>query len=116
MQRVLSRRKNEMERELGIARGTDFANADTKVVSIGTIVTLKELADGRTDVYTILGAWDSDPERGVISYKAAIAQALLGHAVGEKLDVPTEHGDRVAEIVKIEAYRKTADAATLVEA
>jgi len=106
MQRVLSRRRAEMERDLGLARGTDFANPDTGIVSIGTIVTIKEVTDGRVDVYSIMGAWDSDPKAGVISYKAGIAQALLGHKVGEKLEVPTEHGDRVAEIVKIEAVRK----------
>ena len=108
MQRVLSRRRAETERDLGLARGTDFANPDTSIVSIGTIVTLKETDDGRADVYTILGAWDSDPKAGIISYKAGIAQALLGHKVGEKLDLPTEHGDRIAEIVSIEAWRKPA--------
>lgn len=102
MQRVLSRRRAEMERDLSIARGTDFANPDTSAVSIGTKVTIKEIGDGRIDVYSIMGAWDSDPKAGIISYKAAIAQTLLGHKVGEKLDVPTEHGDRTAEIVKIE--------------
>ena len=108
MQRVLSRRRAEMERDLGLARGTDFANPDTQAVSIGTIVTIKEVTDGRIDVYSIMGAWDSDPAQGIISYKAGISQALLGHKVGEKLEVPTEHGDRVAEIVKIEAVRKPA--------
>jgi len=108
MQRVLSRRRAEMERDLGLARGTDFANPDTQAVSIGTIVTIKEVTDGRIDIYSIMGAWDSDPTAGIISYKAGIAQALLGHKVGEKLEVPTEHGDRVAEIVKIEAVRKAA--------
>jgi len=113
MQRVLSRRKAETERDLSVARGTDFANPDTTAVSIGTTVKLKELVDGRVDVYTILGAWDSDPQRGIVSYLAAIAQALLGHKVGEQLEVPTEHGDRLAEIMSIEAYRKpVADAAT----
>ena len=106
MQRVLSRRRAEMERDLSIARGTDFANPDTEAVSIGTKVTIRETVDGRMDVYSILGAWDSDPKAGIISYKAAIAQALLGHKVGEKLDVPTEHGDRIAEIMSIEAVRQ----------
>ena len=109
MQRVLSRRRAEMERDLGLARGADFVNPDTSIVSIGTIVTIKEVTDGRIDVYSILGAWDSDPKAGIISYKAAIAQALLGHKVGEKLDVPTEHGDRVAEIISITPWRKAAE-------
>jgi transcription elongation GreA/GreB family factor len=106
MQRVLGRRRSEMERDLGLARGTDFANPDTSRVSIGTVITLRETTDGRIDVYTILGAWDGDPEKGIVSYQSALAQALLGHQPGEQISVPTEHGDRVAEIVKIEAYRK----------
>jgi transcription elongation GreA/GreB family factor len=106
MQRVLMRRQAEGERELALARGTDFANPDTTQVSIGTTVTLRELQDGTVDTYHILGAWDSDPARGIVSYKAAIAQALLGHRVGEQVEVPTEHGDRIAEIVSIAAWKK----------
>ncbi len=106
MQRVLQRRKAEMERDLSMARGTDFANPDITQVSIGTTVTLKEVADGRIDVYHVLGAWDSDPAKDIISYKAAVAKAMLGHRVGEKLEAPTEHGDRVVEITKIEAWKK----------
>jgi transcription elongation GreA/GreB family factor len=106
MQRVLNRRRSEMHRDLNLARGTDFMNPDTTQVSIGTIVTLKESVDGREDVYTILGAWDGDPEKGIVSYLSAMAQALIAHKVGEQVNVPTEHGDRVAEIVKIEPFKK----------
>jgi transcription elongation GreA/GreB family factor len=105
MQRVLGRRRADAERDLAIARGTDFANPDTTQVSIGTVVTLREPTNGREDIYTILGAWDGDPDKGIVSYQSALAQALLAHKVGEIVDVPTEHGDRRAEILKIEAYR-----------
>jgi len=106
MQRVLSRRKAETERDLSLARGTDFANPDTTQVSIGTVVTLREVESDTSNIYTILGAWDSEPENGIISYQAAIAKAILSHKVGEQLQVPTEHGDRLAEIMKIEAWRQ----------
>ena len=105
MQRVLGRRRAETERDLSQARGTDFSNADTSQVSIGTIVTVQE-AGGPTDVYTILGAWDGDPEKGIISYQSAVAQALMARKPGEKIKVPTEHGEREVEIASIEAYKK----------
>jgi len=104
MQRVLGRRRADTERDLAIARGTDFANPDIGQVSIGTIVTLRE-ESGREDTYTILGAWDGDPEKGIVSYQSALAQALLAHKVGEQVDVPTENGDRRAMITKIDVYR-----------
>lgn len=106
MQRVLGRRRSEMERDLSLARGTDFANSDATRASIGTIVTLRETTDGRLDVYTILGAWDGDPEKGIVSYQSALAQALMGHQPGEQVTVPTEHGDRLADIVKVDPYRR----------
>ena len=106
MQRVLMRRKSETERDLAVARGTDFANPDTTQVSIGTIVKLRQTASGKEKTYTILGAWDSDPASGIISYKAAIAQALLGHKVGEELVIPSEHGENLVSIVSIAPYRK----------
>lgn len=106
MQRVLNRRRGEMERDLGLARGTDFANCDATQANIGTIVTLREELDGRNSVYTILGAWDGDPEKGIVSYLSALAKALTGHKVGDRLEVPTEHGDRAVVIEKIEAWKK----------
>jgi transcription elongation GreA/GreB family factor len=106
MQRVLNRRRAEMERDLSLARGTDFANADESQASIGTVISLREVADNRLDVYTILGAWDGDPEKAIISYQSALAKALLNHKPGDQLEVPTEHGDRVVVIEKIDRYRK----------
>jgi transcription elongation GreA/GreB family factor len=87
MQAVLMRRKSELERALDRARGTAFANPDLSQVSIGTIVTLRETTNGREETYTILGAWDGDPERGIISYQTAIGQALLGHRLGEIVEL-----------------------------
>jgi transcription elongation GreA/GreB family factor len=105
MQRVLNRRRSEMERDLSIARGTDFATADSGQVGIGTIVTLKDAASGETSTYTILGAWDGQPEIGIVSYQSALARALLGHKPGEKLVVPTENGDRTVEVQSVARYR-----------
>jgi transcription elongation GreA/GreB family factor len=90
MQAVLMRRKAELERALDRARGTAFASPDTTQVSIGTIVTLRETTTGREETYTILGAWDGDPERSIISYQTAIGQALLGHRLGEIVELNSE--------------------------
>lgn len=102
-QRVLARRRAESERDLGIARGTNFENPDTTQVSIGTVITIRDSA-GAEEQYSILGAWDSAPELGVVSYKAAIGQATLGKKVGEAVDLPTEIGRRTVTITRIEPY------------
>ena len=92
MQSVLMRRKAELEQMLHNARGTSFENADTSRVSIGTIVTLRNVETNEEESYTVLGAWDGDPDRHVISYQTAIGQAVLGHEVGAIVSLSTEHG------------------------
>src|SRR6476469_8214554 len=72
MQAVLMRRKAELERDLHRARGTGFESPDLSQVSIGTVVTLRDADSGEEETYTILGAWDGDPERAIISYQTAI--------------------------------------------
>ena len=92
MQSVLMRRKVELEQMLHNARGTSFENADTSRVSIGTIITVRDVETNSDEAYTILGAWDGDPDRHIISYQTAIGQALLGHEIGETVSLSTEDG------------------------
>jgi len=103
MQSVLMRRKSELEQMLHNARGTSFENPDTSRVSIGTIVTVRNMETNAEETYTILGAWDGNPERHIISYQTAIGQALLGHEIGETLSLATEQGAAQFTIVSIQA-------------
>lgn len=89
---------------LNQARGTNFENPDTSVVSIGTVVTLQSAQNGPCETYSILGAWDSVPEKNWISYQTAIGQSLLGHRCGETVSLPSEQGEREMTIEKIVAF------------
>jgi transcription elongation factor GreA len=101
MQSVLMRRKTELEQMLHNARGTSFENVDTSRVSIGTVVTLRSAETKKEETYTILGAWDGDPDRHIISYQTAIGQALLGHGAGDNVSLNSEHGVDQFTIVSI---------------
>ena len=103
MQAVLMRRKTDLEQMLLQARGTAFQSPDTSRVSIGTVVTLRESESGKEETYSVLGAWDGNPERGIISYQTAIGQALLGHKLGEVVELNTDHGTGRFAIIAIEA-------------
>jgi len=103
MQAVLMRRKSELEQMLHRARGTDFSNADTSQISIGTIITLREAESGQEESYTVLGAWDGDPERHIISYQTAIGQSLLGKKPGDRVTLNTDHGTATYEVIEIRA-------------
>jgi transcription elongation GreA/GreB family factor len=105
MQGILTRQKAELELDLARAEATDFAGADTSKVSLGTKVTMKDTEANEALVYTILGAWDSDLSKGIISYQTAVARALLNHTTGERIELSTgEGGIRHVVIEKIEPH------------
>jgi transcription elongation GreA/GreB family factor len=103
MQKILMRRKSELEAQLDRARGTDFANPRTDVVSIGTVVRAVDTESGQPEQFTILGAWDSEPEKGIISYLSPVAQALLNKQVGEQVEFEISGVRHQHRIEKIEA-------------
>jgi transcription elongation GreA/GreB family factor len=105
MQKLLMKQKAELETQLVRARGTDFANPKTDAVSIGTVVRATDLEANQPEQFTILGAWDSDPEKGIVSYLSPMAQALLNHKVGDQVEFEV-HGQRHHHrIDKIESYQ-----------
>ncbi len=102
-QSVLMAQKAQLERDLARARISDFAEANTDQVSVGTIVDLRDVVNGHAVRYTVLGAWDSDPDNHVIAYKTPLGQALLGKKVGEhvKLKIAgTQHEYQLAGIAR----------------
>jgi transcription elongation GreA/GreB family factor len=105
MQKMLMRRKDELETQLTRARGTDFANARTDVVSIGTVVQAVDLGANQTETFTILGAWDSDPDKGVISYLSPVAQSLLNNKVGDEVEFEFQGAKHRHRIERIEAFK-----------
>jgi transcription elongation GreA/GreB family factor len=111
MQKILMRQKEELEAALTRARGTDFSNAKTDVVGPGTVVQATDLQTNQTETFTILGAWDSDPDKGVISYLTPVAMALLNRKVGDEVEFELHGSKRRQRIEKIEAWRTEAAAA-----
>ncbi len=103
MQKILMRRKSELEAQLVRARGTDFANVKTDAVSLGTRVNVTDLVAGHPEAFTILGAWDSDPDKGVVSYLTPLAQALLNKKIGEEVEFEMDGSKKRYRIDGIEA-------------
>ena len=100
MQAVLMRRKLELEAMIVSAQGTDFSGVKGDEVAIGTVVEYESAEGGEKKTVTILGAWDSDPERGILSYQTAVAQALVRRKVGDTAELPSEKGPKTAVTIR----------------
>ncbi|MBM3840980.1 MAG: hypothetical protein FJ398_24105 [Verrucomicrobia bacterium] len=105
MHRILMRRKSELETQLVRARGMDFSNAKTDAVGLGTHAKITELDSGYEETLSILGAWDGDPEKNIISYLTPLGQALLNHKVGEEIEFEMDGHRKRYRIDAIEANK-----------
>lgn len=103
MEKFLGHRRTALEKEIHSARGTDFKGMDASKVNIGTIVTLADEA-GKEREITVLGAWDSDPEKHIVSYKSDVGQALLERVEGETVEVRDLETEQM-QILTIKAIR-----------
>jgi transcription elongation GreA/GreB family factor len=53
-------------------------------------VNLSNTDSGESQKYTILGAWDSDPDENVLSYLTPLGQKLLGKKVDDLVETEIE--------------------------
>jgi transcription elongation GreA/GreB family factor len=111
MQKQLMRQKDEMENQMVRARGTDFANTRTDIVSVGTAVHTTDLATNQKERFVILGAWDTDTDKGIISYLSPVAQGLMNSKVGDEVEFEVHGARHKHRIESIEAYKPAAQPA-----
>ena len=92
----------ELENRIKNAKIISKDDLNTKVVNIGSKVTLYDVEFEEEVKYTLLGAVDSDPLNGIISNASPLGRAILGQKVGAEVVVQTPAGDAKYKIVKIE--------------
>jgi len=103
-QALLLARRNKLEMDLQRAKISDFSEIGTETIGIGSVVTLLDENKDKEITYTILGAWDSDPDKQVISYQTPLGKALIGKSPGEEIELHIEGVDSLLKIMSIERY------------
>ena len=101
-QLVLAAQKSLLEKELGRARITDFSEAATDQVSVGSVVDVS--TGGKKVRFTLLGVWDSVPDKNIISYKTPLGLALLSKKVGDTVKVKIGSSEEAYTINSITRY------------
>jgi len=103
-QDTLLARKSLLESEMSRSRVTDFSDAQVDNVGVGSVVELFNKNSNRTHRYAILGAWDSNPEKGMLSYKTPLGQNLLGKKIGDVVRTEIEGSVEEWTLRKIERW------------
>ena len=88
-QASVEHRISEIENILSNCEVIDDRPLDSKVVSLGTKVTFKDLSDNTEHTVDIVGSVEANPLEGLISNECPIGSAMIGKHVGERVVIET---------------------------
>jgi len=104
-QALLETRIGELEDKLSRVRLLEDANITGEHVSIGCIVTVKDLKTKQDEIYTIVGEEEADFATGKISIRTPIAKGLMGKKPGESVEITVPAGMLRYEVLKIDVAK-----------
>jgi len=93
----------QIEQTLKNAKLITKTKGDSGVVSIGSVVVVKDLDFKMEMTFTITGSYNNDPTKGLISNESPIGKALIGKKKGDKITVvtPDPNTDMNIEILSV---------------
>ena len=100
-QGLLEAKIAELKNLIAGARIIDESKISTDEVQLLNRVTIKNVANGMQMTYTIVTETEANLREGKISITTPIAKGLLGHKVGEVVDVQAPAGKMKFEILDI---------------
>lgn len=101
-QSFIEGRIQELDAVLSRAEVIDVKALKSDTIKFGaTVVVIDEESDEKL-TYQIVGDYEADIKRGLISTSAPIARALIGKAAGVSVEVTTPKGLKYYEIVSVE--------------
>ncbi|MBS0649857.1 MAG: GreA/GreB family elongation factor, partial [Verrucomicrobia bacterium] len=78
-----------LSEQLNRARVIGKEDVSTDEVGIGAIVECQN-SKGQKLTYTLLGPWDANPDKNILSFQSKLAQAMTGKNIGNKFKFQDE--------------------------
>ncbi len=103
-QAMLEHKIAQLEERLAHARVIDTSDVDTSVVSVGSVVRLRDVDAKETIEYHIVGSAEANPAEQKLSNESPVGKAIIGRKKGETVEVTTPRGSVVKfKIMEIKA-------------
>lgn len=100
-QRYIEGKLADLEFKLARVEIVDTDAIPSDKVYLYAKVLVKDLKDGEEIEYTITPAEEADLDNDIISVNSPVAKAMLGKAVGDKVDIKVPVGTITYEILRI---------------
>jgi transcription elongation factor GreA len=102
-QALLEHRISLLQERLRAARVIDKKDVAKDVVSIGSMVRLRDLEANKTFEYRIVGSAEANPAENKLSNESPVGKAILGRKKGEVVQVAAPRGALKFKILEIKA-------------
>jgi transcription elongation factor GreA len=89
----LASRASELEHLLRYARVLKPEEVKTDRIGPGTRARIR-YENGDVEQYTLLGVWDANPEKHILSYKSPLGSQFLGKKKGDMLTIDLPSGEQ----------------------
>ncbi len=100
-QAMLEHRIAMLEDRLRAAHVLEKKDIAKGVVSVGSVVRLKDVAQNKTIEYTIVGSAEANPSESKLSNESPVGKAIMGRKKGETVEVTAPRGALKYKIVAI---------------
>ena len=101
-QGLIEARIQSLENMLRNARVVDGSNEDNSHVHLGSKVRVMDEQSQEEEEYVVVGSAEADPVKNRISIESPVGKALLGAAVGDKVEVAVPMGRLVLTVLAVD--------------
>lgn len=91
----------EINGKMARAQVIDVSTIDTDKVVFGATVTVYDDESESESTYRIVGEDESNIKQGLLSISSPVAKALVGHRIGDEVQIRVPSGIRIYEIIDI---------------
>lgn len=85
-QKILQKKIVKIQNDLGQAKVLSIKDVSTKKIFFGSEVELFNFNTNETEKYQIMGPWESDAEKKIVSYQAPFGEAIYGKKLNEEIE------------------------------
>ncbi len=100
-QAMMEARIADIESMLKNVKIIDESELSTEVIHIGSKIKVNDVEFDEVCDYQIVGSNEADPANGRISDESPVGKSLLGHKVGDRVEIETPAGTMVYEVLEI---------------
>jgi transcription elongation GreA/GreB family factor len=98
-QKLLMQQAAELEELIARARVVEEKETVSDNSRFGTRLVLRAVDGGETREVTLMGMWEADIPNNIISYLTPLGSQLLGHHVGDVVELTTPDGGKTSHEV-----------------